>query len=104
AERPPLFQAKKRRECFAGNTSSPQGAVDPIADLALSVADKTGDVSRYLPIGYDRLCHRGLVRQDLCPMLVELPALARTEYNHRDGHSISLMFKKEGQVGRFDIA
>ena len=38
AEWPPLFQAKKRRERFAGNASSPKCAVDPIADLALPVA------------------------------------------------------------------
>ena len=104
AERPPLFQAKKRGERFAGNASSPKCAVEPIADLAFPVAQKTSDVPRYLPIGDDSLCQSGLIRQDLCPMLVELSPFARTEYNHRDGHGISLVFKKERQVGRCDIA
>ena len=58
-EWPPLFQAKKRGERFAGNASSPKCAVDPIADLALPVAQKTRDASRYLPIGYDSLCQSG---------------------------------------------
>lgn len=103
-ERPPLFEAKKRRERFAGNASPPEGAVDPIADLALSVEEKTGDVSCDLPIRYDCFCHIVLIRQDLCPMRVELFPLAGTEYNHRHRHGISLVFKKQGQIARFDIA
>ena len=104
AEGPPLFQVKKSRERLAGDSSPPQGAVDPIADLALPVAQETGDVSGYLPIGYDGLCQRSLIRQDLCPMLVELRTFARTEDDQRHGYRISLVFKKEGQVGRFDVA
>ena len=104
AEWPPLFQANKRRERFAGNASSPKGAVDPIADLAVPVAQKTGDVPGYLPIGYDRLCQSGLIRQDFCPMLVEFTPFARTEYNQRHRDGISLVFKEEGQVARLDIA
>lgn len=37
-------------------------------------------------------------------MLFELLSFPRTEHNHRHGHGISLMFKKEGQVAGFDIA
>ena len=37
-------------------------------------------------------------------MRIELSPFARTKYNQRHGHGISLMFKKEGQVARFDIA
>jgi hypothetical protein len=104
AEWPPLFQAKKRRERFAGNASPPKRPIEPIADLALPVAQETSDVPSYLAISDDRLCQSGFIRQDLCPMLVELIPLARTEYNERHCHGISLMFKEEGQVARFDIA
>ena len=37
-------------------------------------------------------------------MLVELSPFARTEDNQRYRHWISLVFKKEGQIARFDIA
>ena len=37
-------------------------------------------------------------------MLVELTPFARTEYNQRHGDRIALVFKKEGQVSRFDVA
>ena len=101
---PSLFEAKKGSERFAGNASSPKGAVEPIADLAFPVAEKTGDVSRDLPVGYDGLSQTALIRQDLGPMRVELGPVAGTEYDHRDRDGISLVFKKDGQVARFDIA
>ena len=100
----PLFEAKKSGERCAGNASSPKCAVDPVADLAFAAAQKTRDMPRYLPISYDSLCQSGLIGQDLCPMRVKLRPFARTEYNHRHGHWISLVFKKEGQIARFDIA
>lgn len=104
AEWAPLLQAKKCRERFAGNASAPEGAVDPIADLALTIAQKTGDVSGYLTISDDGLCQSGFIRQNFCPVLVELIPFARTKHHQRHGDGISLVFKKEGQVGRFDVA
>jgi hypothetical protein len=37
-------------------------------------------------------------------MLIELSAIARTECHHRHGDRISLVFKEQRQVVRFDIA
>ena len=99
-EWPPLFQAEKRSERFAGNATPPKCAVDPVADLAFPISPKTADVPRDLAIDYDCLFQTGVVRQDLYPVLVEFRFVARTEYDHRDGHGISLMFEKDGQVVR----
>ena len=103
-EWPALFQAEKLSERFAGNATPPKFAVDPLADLAFPISPKTADVPRDLAIGYDCLFQAGVVCQDLCPVLVEFSFIARTEYDHRDRHGISLMFEKDGQIVRFDVA
>ena len=103
-EWPLLFQAEEGRESPGHNATPPKCAPDPVADLAFPVTPLTADVSGYLAIGHDGLFQAGVVREDLCQCSSN-SALSRernTTIRHR--HGISLMFEKDGNIARFDVA
>jgi hypothetical protein len=97
------FQPKESGERFSGHAAAPKGAVDPIADLPLSLRRPAPDVPGYLAVDDYGLFQVGFVGEELRLMLGEFGGIARTEHDHLDSHGIALVFEEQREILRFDI-
>lgn len=102
-----LFQLQKRGERLGGNAPAPQGAIKPVADLAVPVRVPARDVPGDLLCGFpgpdsDRPNQARFVGEDLRPMPVELGAIARFEGDHRHRDGVALVFEEQREVAGFD--
>src|SRR5207237_9641215 len=86
------------------NAATPECAVNPVANLTHAVAKETRQVTNDFTIHYNGPRQKCLVGKLLCPMTIELPAVARTKCTHRHGDRVALVLEDQRQVRRFDIA